>query len=135
MLGIGIGIPGVVSPVDSGTADSAMLGWNKTNVGKAISDALNTPVLLENDVNTLAVTESLYGHGRDVSNFLTITIGRVIGMGIVIHGELFSGSYGAGEFGHVNAVVDGPRCECGKSGCLEAVSSSPAILAAAVAAG
>jgi DNA-binding Lrp family transcriptional regulator len=94
LLGIGIGIPGVVSPVDSGTADSAMLGWSQTNVGKAISDALKTPVLLENDVNTLAVTESLYGHGRDVSNFLTITIGRGIGMGIVIHGELFSGSYG-----------------------------------------
>jgi predicted NBD/HSP70 family sugar kinase len=135
LLGIGIGIPGVVSPVDSGTADSAMLGWNKTNVGKVISDALKTPVLLENDVNTLAVTESLYGHGRDVSNFLTITLGRGIGMGIVIHGELFSGSYGAGEFGHVNAVENGPRCECGKSGCLETVASSPAIHAAAVAAG
>jgi predicted NBD/HSP70 family sugar kinase len=111
------------------------LGWSQTNVGKAISDALKTPVLLENDVNTLAVTESLYGHGRDVSNFLTITIGRGIGMGIVIHGELFSGSYGAGEFGHVNAVENGAPCECGKKGCLEAVASSPAIHAAAVAAG
>lgn len=135
LLGIGIGIPGVVSPVDSGTADSAMLGWAKTNVGKQISDALNTPVLLENDVNTLAVTESLYGHGRDVSNFLTITLGRGIGMGIVIHGELFSGSYGAGEFGHVHAVPNGCECECGKIGCLETVASSPAIHKAAVAAG
>jgi len=135
LLGIGIGIPGVVSPIDSGTADSAMLGWDKANVGKQISDALNTPVLLENDVNTLAVTESLYGHGRDVSNFLTITLGRGIGMGIVIHGELFAGSYGAGEFGHVHAVANGRECECGKVGCLETVASSPAIHEAAVAAG
>lgn len=135
LLGIGIGIPGVVSPIDSGTADSAMLGWNKVNVGKQISDALNTPVLLENDVNTLAVTESLYGHGRDVSNFLTITLGRGIGMGLVIHGELYSGSYGAGEFGHVNSVTNGRKCECGKFGCLETVASSPAIHQAAVAAG
>ncbi len=135
LLGIGIGIPGVVSPIDSSTADSAMLGWEKANVGKQISDALGTPVLLENDVNTLAVTESLYGHGRDVSNFLTITLGRGIGMGIVIHGELFSGSYGAGEFGHVHAVANGRECECGKIGCLETIASSPVIHEAAVAAG
>ena len=135
LLGIGIGIPGVVSPIDSGTADSAMLGWDKINVGREISQSLNTPVLLENDVNTLAVTESLYGHGRDVSNFITITLGRGIGMGIVIHGELFSGSYGAGELGHVHAVANGLTCECGKHGCLETVASSPAIHNAAVAAG
>ena len=135
LLGIGIGIPGVVSPIDSGTANSAMLGWNNVNVGKRISDALNTPVLLENDVNTLAVTESLYGHGRDVSNFITITLGRGIGMGLVINGELYAGSYGAGEFGHVNAVNGGVKCECGKFGCLETVASSPAIHDAAVAAG
>lgn len=135
LLGIGIGIPGVVSPIDSSTADSAMLGWNKANVGKQISDALNTPVLLENDVNTLAVTESLYGHGRDVSNFITITIGRGIGMGLVINGELYAGSYGAGEFGHVNALNGGVKCECGKFGCLETVASSPALHDAAVAAG
>jgi len=135
LLGIGIGIPGVVSPLDSSTADSTMLGWNRVNVGKQISDELNTPVLLENDVNTLAITESLYGHGRDVSNFLTITLGRGIGMGLVINGELFTGSYGAGEFGHVTAVSGGPECECGKYGCLEAFASSPAIHAAAVTAG
>jgi predicted NBD/HSP70 family sugar kinase/biotin operon repressor len=135
LLGVGIGIPGVVSPLDSGTADSAMMGWNKVNVGKQISDALHTPVLLENDVNTLAITESLYGHGRDVSNFLTVTIGRGIGMGIVVNGELYAGSYGAGEFGHVNAISGGSKCECGKYGCLETKASSPAIHAAAVAAG
>ena len=135
LLGIGIGIPGVVSPIDSGTVDSAMLAWNKVNVGKQISEALSTPVLLENDVNTLAVAESLYGHGRDVSNFITITLGRGIGMGLVINGELYAGSYGAGEFGHVNAVNGGELCECGKHGCLETIASSPAIRQAAIAAG
>ena len=135
LLGIGIGIPGVVSPTHSGIANSAMLGWNDINVGQRISEALNTPVLIENDVNTLAITESLYGHGRDVSNFITITLGRGIGMGIVINGELYAGSYGAGEFGHVNAINGGDECECGKFGCLETIASSPAIHRAAVAAG
>ena len=135
LLGIGIGIPGVVSPTHSGIANSAMLGWKDINVGQRISEALNTPVLIENDVNTLAITESLYGHGRDVSNFITITLGRGIGMGIVINGELYAGSNGAGEFGHVNAINGGDKCECGKFGCLETIASSPAIHKAAVVAG
>ncbi|MBC7464124.1 MAG: ROK family transcriptional regulator [Actinobacteria bacterium] len=135
LLGIGIGFPGVVSSVDAGTAHSSMLGWDNLKVGLTISNSLNTPVLLENDVNTLAVTESLYGHGRDVSNFLTVTLGRGIGMGLVINGELYAGAYGAGEFGHVSAVTDGLECECGKFGCLETVASSPAIQAKAVRAG
>lgn len=135
LLGIGIGVPGVVSPLDSSTADSSMLGWTNLDVGKKLSQELNTPVLLENDVNTLSITESLYGHGRDVSNFITITLGRGIGMGLVINGELYSGSYGAGEFGHVQAVSPGAICECGKMGCLETLASSPAIHASAVTAG
>ncbi len=135
LLGIGIGVPGVVSPLDSSTTDSKMLGWSNLNIGKKLSAELSTPVLLENDVNTLTITESLYGRGRDVSNFITITLGRGIGMGLVINGDLYAGSYGAGEFGHVLAVPGGVKCECGKTGCLETLASGPAIHAAAVAAG
>jgi predicted NBD/HSP70 family sugar kinase len=135
LLGIGIGIPGVVSPSDSGTADSAILGWGSTNVGEYLTQALDTPVLLENDVNTLAITESLFGRGRDVSNFLTITLGRGIGLGIVLNGEVFNGSHGAGEIGHVTSNKSGDKCECGKRGCLETVASDPAILKNAIAQG
>ena len=132
ILGIGIGVPGVVSPGDSGTTDSAILGWSSVNVGQLLSEILKVPVLLENDVNTLSITESLYGRGRDVSNFLTITLGRGIGLGIVINGELYTGSHGAGEIGHVTSVANGLLCECGKRGCLETVASDPAILSRAI---
>ena len=132
ILGIGIGVPGVVSPGDSGTTDSAILGWSSVNVGQLLSEILKVPVLLENDVNTLSITESLYGRGRDVSNFLTITLGRGIGLGIVINGELYTGSHGAGEIGHVTSVANGLPCECGKRGCLETVASDPAILSRAI---
>lgn len=132
ILGIGIGVPGVVSPGDSGTTDSAILGWSSVNVGQLLSEILKTPVLLENDVNTLSITESLYGRGRDVSNFLTITLGRGIGLGIVINGELYTGSHGAGEIGHVTSVANGLPCECGKRGCLETVASDPTILSRAI---
>ena len=132
ILGIGIGVPGVVSPGDSGTTDSAILGWSSVNVGQLLSETLKTPVLLENDVNTLSITESLYGRGRDFSNFLTITLGRGIGLGIVINGELYTGSHGAGEIGHVTSVINGMPCECGKNGCLETIASDPAILKRAI---
>ena len=135
LLGIGIGVPGVVSPGDSGTTDSAIFGWSSVNVGQRLSELLKTPVLLENDVNTLSITESLFGRGRDVSNFLTITLGRGIGLGIVINGELYSGSHGAGEIGHVTSIVNGLACECGKNGCLETIASDPAILKRAIADG
>ncbi len=134
-LRIGIGVPGVVVPTDSSTTNSAMLEWDNLDVGKYLSKELSTPVLLENDVNTLAITESLYGRGKDVSNFLTVTVGRGIGLGIVINGELYAGSHGAGEIGHVNSVKNGIKCECGKYGCLETIASDPAIHASAVAAG
>jgi len=134
LLGIGIGLPGVVSPGDLGTTQSAILGWDAVNVGKILSERLSTPVLLENDVNTLAIDQSLFGRGKDTSNFLTITFGRGIGMGIVINGELYVGSHGAGEIGHVTAENNRNLCECGKKGCLETLASDPAILNKAIAA-
>jgi len=132
LLGIGIGVPGVVVPSDSATANSAMLQWSNLDVGGYLSKQLSTPVLLENDVNTLAITESLYGRGRDASNFLTLTVGRGIGLGIVINGELYAGSQGAGEIGHVTSAKNGFMCECGKRGCLETIASDPAILKMAI---
>ena len=128
LIGIGVGLPGVVSPGDQGTTDSIIFDWDNVNIGEQLSKALEVQVLLENDVNTLSITESLYGRGRDISNFLTITLGRGVGLGIVINGELYNGSHGAGEFGHINAVKNGEKCECGKNGCLETIAGDPAIL-------
>ena len=90
------------------------------------------PVLVDNDVNTLATAERLYGRGRDVEDFITLTLGRGVGLGIVANGDIYHGhGGGAGEFGHVTAVVDGPVCSCGKRGCLEAVVGDPALVATA----
>jgi predicted NBD/HSP70 family sugar kinase len=71
-----------------------------------------------------------------MSAFLTVTIGRGVGLGIVIGGAVYRGhGGGAGEFGHVTAVEDGDRCTCGKHGCLETLAADPALVAAARAAG
>jgi predicted NBD/HSP70 family sugar kinase len=135
LLGIGLGVPGVVDG-PGGTVTSPMIGWRDFPLRDSLQSALGVPVLVDNDVNTLAISERLYGRGRDAEDFITLTLGRGIGLGIVARGDIYHGfGGGAGEFGHVTAVVDGPVCTCGKRGCLEAVVADPALLHAARARG
>jgi predicted NBD/HSP70 family sugar kinase len=132
LLGIGIGLPGNVDLADGGAIDSPMLGWVGVRLGAALEAALGLPVLADNDVNTVAVAERLYGRGQDIPNFLIITIGRGVGLGVVIDGRLYRGaSGGAGEFGHWPLSDDGPQCECGNRGCLEAYIGESGLLASA----
>lgn len=132
LLGVGLGVPGVVDA--DGTVASPMLGWRGVRLAEQLERELGLPVLVDNDVNTLAIAERLYG--RDVEHFVTVTIGRGVGLGIIINGDVYRGARGgAGEFGHVTVVDDGPPCQCGKRGCLEAVVSDPALVAAAQADG
>jgi predicted NBD/HSP70 family sugar kinase len=135
LLGIGLGVPGVVD-VTTGRVSAPTLGWDGLPVGAELSRRFGLPVVVDNDVNTLAVAERLYGRARDVDDALTVTIGRGIGLAITLGGRLHRGAHGgAGEFGHTRRVVDGPRCGCGRRGCLEAFASEPAILAEAQAQG
>jgi predicted NBD/HSP70 family sugar kinase len=131
LLGIGLGVPGVVTA--AGVVDSPLLGWRGVPIAGRLQEELAVPVLVDNDVNTLAIAERLYGSGREVDDFLTVTIGRGVGLGIVLRGDVYRGSSGgAGEFGHVPVAEDGPRCSCGNRGCLEAVVGDPALAARGV---
>lgn len=77
----------------------------------------------------LLLTEKWFGAGQGVENFLTITVGRGIGLGIVMDGQLYHGAHGgAGEFGHTVIDPDGPLCDCGKYGCLETIVSDPGLV-------
>jgi predicted NBD/HSP70 family sugar kinase len=131
LLGVGLGVSGVVDSAQ-GILDSPLLGWRGVPLAGLLAERLRLPVYVDNDVNTLAVSERLHGRGRDVEHFVTVTIGRGVGLGIVAGGDIYRGhGGGAGEFGHTTVVVDGPRCSCGKRGCLEAVVADPALVAAA----
>jgi predicted NBD/HSP70 family sugar kinase len=84
---------------------------------------------VDNDVNTLTITEQWFGAGQHVENFLTVTIGRGVGLGIVVHGKLYHGARGgAGEFGHTVVDPNGPLCDCGNRGCLETLIADPWLL-------
>jgi predicted NBD/HSP70 family sugar kinase len=129
LLGIGIGVPGAVDDQAVGVVDAPTLGWQRLPLGAQLQAVLPVPVLVENDVNTLAVTERLYGRGREHRDFLVVTIGRGIGAGLVVDGSVYRGSAGgAGEFGHLPVQADGPRCSCGNNGCLEALIGQDALL-------
>ncbi|WP_024286125.1 ROK family transcriptional regulator [Cellulomonas sp. KRMCY2] len=133
LLGIGVGIPGSVDSQASGIVEAPTLGWSDAHVGAVLRAALGVPVLVENDVNTLAVAERLYGTGREHGSYLVVTIGRGIGCGIVVDGAVYRGaSGGAGEIGHVPMTLDGPLCGCGSRGCLEAHVGEDALLHAAL---
>lgn len=133
LLGVGVGVPGSVDSQASGIVDAPTLGWQHAQVGPVLRAALGTPVLVDNDVNTLAAAERLYGIGRDHSAYLVVTIGRGIGCGIVVDGGIYRGANGgAGEIGHIPvwaADESGlPPCTCGSTGCLEAYIGAAGIV-------
>jgi predicted NBD/HSP70 family sugar kinase len=128
-LGVGVGVPGIVR--GDGTVLSPMLGFDELPLASLLTQELGLPVLVDNDVNTLAVAEGLYGRGRDYRNFAALTLGRGIGLGLVLNGALYRGRGGAGEFGHIPVGPDGLVCECGNRGCLETVAGDPALVRSA----
>jgi predicted NBD/HSP70 family sugar kinase len=132
VLGIGIGVPGSVESQSDGVVESTQLGWHQVALGEAVRTALAVPVMVENDVNALAMAERLFGRGHDHSDFLVVTIGTGIGAGIIAGGTLQRGRHGgSGDLGHVPMVENGPVCQCGNRGCLEALIGESALLDAA----
>ncbi|KQW49020.1 ROK family transcriptional regulator [Nocardioides sp. Root1257] len=134
VMGAGIGVPG---PVDFNRGVSVsppiMPGWDGYPVRDAVSRELGCPVVLDNDVNVLAVGEQHAGVAKGAQDFLFVKIGTGIGCGIVIDGELYRGVNGcAGDIGHIRVEDFGPTCACGNTGCLEAFSGGAALARDAV---
>ncbi|MGH9206545.1 MAG: ROK family protein, partial [Acidimicrobiales bacterium] len=134
ILGVGVGLSGLVDSAHGYCRSSAILGWRDVELGPALEFKLRLPVQIDNDVNTLVVAERHFGVGRTNEHFLLVTVGRGIGLGVVVGGDIYRGAHGwAGEFGHmtVDTAANAPLCNCGKRGCLEAIASDYGILYAA----
>ncbi|MBA7654162.1 Glucokinase [subsurface metagenome] len=88
---------------------------------------------LINDAGAAALGEHRLGAGRGVSNLIYLTVSTGIGGGIIINGKLYSGQCGgAGEIGHMTIDVNGPRCNCGNTGCFEVLASGTAVAKEAI---
>lgn len=125
LLGVGIGMAGILDADHGHCRLSPILGWQDVPFAEMIETRVNLPVYLDNDVNTLTLMEKLYGAGVGIDHFLTITVGRGVGLGIVANGQIYRGMGGAGEFGHTVIDPQGEICDCGKRGCLETFVSDP----------
>ncbi|MFS0893022.1 ROK family transcriptional regulator [Microbacterium sp. 179-I 3D3 NHS] len=119
LLGVGIGTPGVVRP-DGFVLSSPNLGWSNFPLEAKLSADLDLPVLARNDANAAVLAEYTFGEAK--ADFMLIKLGRGVGAGLITGSQPLVGSrFAAGEIGHVVVGTDGgPRCACGKDGCLEA---------------
>ena len=129
LAGMGIGLPG---PVEHDTGRPVkppiMPGWDGFDVVPYVQRSLPVPVLVDNDVNIMALGERT-AYWPEHQNFLFIKVATGIGAGIISSGELQRGANGtAGDLGHVRVPRgDDVLCRCGNHGCLEALASGPAV--------
>jgi glucokinase-like ROK family protein len=135
ILGIGIGVPG---PVDFArgvlVAPPLMPEWENFPIRDFFKKTFASAfVVVDNDVNIMALGEQRAGDGTGVDHFIFVKIGTGIGAGIISNGKLHRGSDGsAGDIGHICVDKNGPLCACGNKGCLEAMAAGPAIASKAM---
>ncbi|MDO5724357.1 MAG: ROK family transcriptional regulator [Flaviflexus sp.] len=137
LVGVGVALPGLVDSEAGYLFTAPSLGWRNVELGEALSgikDRLGVPIFFENE----AIFGSGYEYYRRLTepetlhDFLYITGQAGISSALVLDGLPRRGTHGwSAEIGHVCVMPDGPRCECGANGCLEAVSSRAAIMEAA----
>jgi len=129
VTGVGIGLAGVIDAEQGVCRYSPILGWRNVPLKQMAEKQMGIPVYIDNDVNTLVMAEKWFGAGQGVDDFLVVTVGRGVGLGIVVNGQFYRGTRGGGgEFGHTVINPDGPLCDCGKHGCLEAYVADPALV-------
>ena len=121
---IGIGVPGTADSKNGVVVFAPNIFWQNVQVSAPLREAFNVPVHLGQDSRAAAWGEYLVGSAKGYKNTASITLGTGIGCGMIIDGRLFHGGLNtAGEFGHMIVELNGNKCNCGKTGCLEAHSA------------
>lgn len=123
---IGVGVPGMVDTQRGIVRFPPNLpGWEEVYLSELLKLAFGTPVWIINDANAAVLGEWQYGAGRGSDDILLLTLGTGVGGGVITGGRLLKGVNGAGaELGHIMIDAEGPRCNCGNYGCLEAYIGS-----------
>lgn len=126
---IGIGTPGALSSRTGLLKNSNTVCLNGKPLKTDLEKKLNRPVRLANDANCFALSEAIDGAGRDYNVVFGIIMGTGVGGGIVFNKKVHDGpQHIAGEWGHNMLEPDGPRCYCGRNGCVETFLSGPGLL-------
>jgi glucokinase len=131
VTGIGLGVAGKVDHERGWVVFSPNLPAMRNHpLGPELERSLGIPVLLENDANVFGIGESWVGAGREIPNWVGLTLGTGVGGCLILQGRLWNGDHlgFAAEIGHLIIHPGGPRCACGLKGCLEAHASGRALL-------
>jgi glucokinase len=122
VLGVAIGAPGPIDPARGVLVNPPNLpGWRNVPLAGMLAERLGGPVRLQNDANLAGLGEYHHGAGRGSRSMVYITWSTGVGAGLILEGRLHSGSHGsAGEIGHMIIDPEGPLCQCGQRGCVEA---------------
>lgn len=126
---VGIGVPGpVITEAGMVVAPPIMPGWDRYPIRASLEKMWDLPVTLNNDAELGALGEWAYGAGRGEKNIAYIKVGSGIGAGLILNQQIYGGTMGAaGEIGHLTIDENGPLCNCGNRGCLEAFAGGHAI--------
>ena len=128
ILGMGIGMPGILDEDSGKVLFSPDFKWENVDMLTPIRERFKMDITIENANRALAMGEYYFGAGVDSRNFLVVNLGHGIGSAIMREGEFYRGSSGSsGEIGHIILEKNGPKCNCGNKGCLEAIASGNAI--------
>ena len=125
---VGIGHPGVLDPETFLLKNSNTQCLNGMPFKSDLEKLIRIPTSLANDANCFALAETVYGAAKGAKTVFGVIMGTGVGGGIVVNREVIRGVQGiAGEWGHNVLLPDGPKCYCGKTGCVEALISGPAL--------
>src|SRR5690625_3406262 len=128
IIGIGIGVPGIVSN-DGKIVLAPNLGWVNIDLQSTLQKKYDVPIIIDNEANAGAYGEKRFGVGKEFSDIIYVSIGIGIGVGLILNGELYKGNNGfSGELGHMTIEVHGENCRCGSKGCWELYASEQALL-------
>ncbi|HEY5179109.1 MAG TPA: ROK family glucokinase [Dermatophilaceae bacterium] len=126
---VGIGAAGFVAADRATVVFAPHLSWRHEPLQGALQKRIALPIFVDNDANAAAWAEWKFGAAQGETHLMMITLGTGIGGGILINGEVQRGRFGiAGEFGHMQVVPGGHRCECGNRGCWEQYASGNALV-------
>ena len=129
LSGIGIGSPGTIDAISGQVLYSNNFDWERVPVVEELGHYFDCPIAISNDANCAALGEVKAGAAREYNNAILLTLGTGVGGGIIINGRVFEGGHAGGaELGHVNLIMGGEPCTCGRRGCIEAYVSATALV-------
>jgi glucokinase len=127
VAGIGVGVPGRVDARTRTVLSGGYLDLAGARLAEQIEQAIEKPVVIDNDCNMALVAEMATGAAQGADDVVMFTIGTGIGGAVVLDGKIVRGRETAGQLGHLTVRHDGLPCACGRRGCVETTSSGTAL--------